>query len=192
LYKSKKMNYPGLYGTFKKIDTSNIKKVVKKKILNDFDNDENLESLDNLIKNIKMKSKLSASDYMKKSAIQEPDEVDDTFVLEEELQELKKNNSFFKSLTEDDVSREATIHDVDTDEAAFSELITNNSYIDDIEKDLLQDVQTKQTDPVKNIIADLHMLFHKISHLTDSQKQVIAENENYKIIISELSARRGK
>ncbi|MCF7933253.1 MAG: hypothetical protein K9L73_00510 [Spirochaetia bacterium] len=191
MYKSKKQNYPGLYGTFKKIDSSNNDEAAHTHHKHDFSTDDNLESLDSLIKNIKRKSQEYAAEIISDTKRHDTADIDETFVLEEELQELKKNHSFFNTHGRQ-VSDGAIFSGQDTDEGTFSNLVTDELFMEELEQDLLNERAPGQSATVESLIKELKKIQRMVALLNDQQREEVQKSSIFQTLFHELSGKEGQ
>ena len=193
MYKSKKQNYPGLYGTFKRIDSSNIEDEQLKHKKPDYTEDENFENLDNLINSLKEKSKnLSEPEptepprHRTRPAPEPVQDVDD-----EDLDELMKTSSIFDSFPSK--SRDAGHHQRQRDEKPdrLSDMFTDADFLDELEEDLVRQYSGSHTTTALTSVQEtIRKLLSQLDNLSENGKSDLADQPSFKRLLQAILAIR--
>ncbi len=192
MYKSKKQNYPGLYGTFKRIDSSNIEDEQFKHKTPDYTEDENFENLDNLINSLKEKSKnLSEPEapepprHRTRPAPEPLEEVDD-----EDLDELMKTSSIFDSFPSK--SREEGHHQRQRDEKPdrLSDMFTDADFLDELEEDLVRQYSGSHKNNLAAVQETIRKLLSQFDNLSENGKAELADQPSFKRLLQAILAIR--
>lgn len=203
LYKSKKQNYPGLYGKFQKIDTSNLHKLQQKqqtetkdKLKHDFSTDEDLESLETLIKNLKKSAKEQVNafvaDTQGRSEVEMPTisdhEIDDRLLKLKQEKSLLDDFDHKKSATEPfelDVLSQIDTGEDTPEEELFSSLVTDSSFIDDLEHDILEECSVEDDD-ISLLEQTIRSLTERINQLSDNKRLILLQGSVFQEFLKVL------
>ncbi len=176
MFKRKKHNYPGLYGKFQKInlsykesaepqDKAEQKNTPSIKNL-DFSHDEDLASLDQLIKRIKHKGKGETA--VTRDEHSEDDQLDD---LKKHPSELGSNAA---ARPENTAAQVSEYEISDSDDSRYAAVFTNSSFIEGLEKDLFQkNPAAASSSGVKQIETTLLEILERIAKLPPAERAAV-------------------
>ncbi len=190
LYKSKKQNYPGLYGKFNRIDSTNFEDEQRKHKKPDYSSDADFEDLDNLIRTIKEKTQEYAEPVnhdpepllqkVKKPVTEEKN-------YDSELDKLKKSGSILNSVYPSSRSCEHP-DETDSEDAIFSKMITDSDFLDDLESDMIGTT----SDPVytydfPEIEQEVKQLLFMLEGLSPSERNNLLEKDYISNLLKKLN-----
>ncbi len=194
MYKSKKQNYPGLYGKFKRIDSSNFDDEQQKHKRPEYSNDANLENLDDLIRTIKEKTQEYAEPIItntitepvvksdKKSKVKS---VHKSKNYDSELDQLKKSSSILNTVYS--IKNKGDEEENGEDEL-FSKLITDSDFIDDLEEDMLDVSSTTHFSyDFPEIEIKVNELLDMLDSLSSSERGELVKKEYISYLLKKLN-----
>jgi hypothetical protein len=178
LFKRKKHKDPGSYGTYEKIDLNDETKEEKQTELppaatlsepishsepvGDYTDDEDLASLEQLIKRIKKKA-------------QQPPLRSSSEEIEDDLEQLREQDSSLES------------SEIDPNAESAGTLLSSRSFIQGLESDLIGE-QSAAPSVQKQVEKTLERLLDDILRLNDAQRQEIITSDVFKSFLSLLAA----
>lgn len=178
LFKRKKHKDPGSYGTYEKIDLNEETKEGKKteeipaapepdpvsprQPVGDYTDDDDLASLEQLIKRIKKKAQQPAPSHASEE-------------IEDDLERLREQNSSLDSA------------EIDPDSENAGSLLSSRSFIQGLESDLIGE-PTPAPSIQKQVEQTLERLLDDILRLNDAQRQEVITSDVFKSFLGLLAA----